>query len=408
VTQRAFASSATFIYGLCQDFQKEVLVADDLPSLATLAVTSITSSDSSLTPSASVGDVSLVLNVAHANTWSAVQTYSADIKASADGSMSIGSTSSNRPYANLHAMQIGYSGSLIAGNMYFGNSTSLFFFQAGGSISLSSGCRMTFSSGVSNATAPDVGIKRASTGVLAINDAASDSGGVSVDTGLALTAKSSTTNDRSRFLLQSAAVDNTDASRTYQVTFSVYYTSTAQEGIRLTASSSGVTVTIGNDANYKGLVINENGNDADTRIEGDTDANLVFVDASADAVGIGTATPTAGTKLDVNGAIRTTSLRVAGTSVTISSGSIAYNSSRLNIDTEAAAASDDLDTITGGTAGDIAILRSRNSARDVVVKHATGNIVLNASADFTLDTVNARLMLEFDGTVWVELARSQP
>ena len=39
------------------------------------------------------------------------------------------------------------------------------------------------------------------------------------------------------------------------------------------------------------FVVNEGGLDFDTRIEGDTDANLVFVDASADAVGIGTSSP---------------------------------------------------------------------------------------------------------------------
>lgn len=45
------------------------------------------------------------------------------------------------------------------------------------------------------------------------------------------------------------------------------------------------------------LVINEPGNDYDTRIEGDTDTNLVFVDASTDRVGIGTNAPAQ--KLDV-------------------------------------------------------------------------------------------------------------
>lgn len=48
------------------------------------------------------------------------------------------------------------------------------------------------------------------------------------------------------------------------------------------------------------VVVNENGASVDTRIEGDTDANLVFVDASTDRVGIGTATP--GFKFSVNGA----------------------------------------------------------------------------------------------------------
>ncbi len=46
-------------------------------------------------------------------------------------------------------------------------------------------------------------------------------------------------------------------------------------------------------------VFNFNGDDLDFRVEGDTDENLIFVDASADEVGIGTATP--GAKLDVRG-----------------------------------------------------------------------------------------------------------
>src|SRR3990167_6891649 len=50
------------------------------------------------------------------------------------------------------------------------------------------------------------------------------------------------------------------------------------------------------------VVINEGGADYDTRVEGDTDANLLYVDAGADKVGIGTATPAQ--KLDVAGLIK--------------------------------------------------------------------------------------------------------
>lgn len=49
-------------------------------------------------------------------------------------------------------------------------------------------------------------------------------------------------------------------------------------------------------------VFNESGADQDTRVEGDTDVNLLFIDASTDRVGIGTATP--GQKLEVNGKVR--------------------------------------------------------------------------------------------------------
>jgi hypothetical protein len=46
------------------------------------------------------------------------------------------------------------------------------------------------------------------------------------------------------------------------------------------------------------VVFNDAGADVDFRVEGDTDANLLFVDASADAVGIGTSSPSY--KLDIS------------------------------------------------------------------------------------------------------------
>jgi hypothetical protein len=48
------------------------------------------------------------------------------------------------------------------------------------------------------------------------------------------------------------------------------------------------------------VVFNDAGADVDFRVEGDTDANLLFVDASADAVGIGTSSPAY--KLDIRSA----------------------------------------------------------------------------------------------------------
>lgn len=53
------------------------------------------------------------------------------------------------------------------------------------------------------------------------------------------------------------------------------------------------------------VVVNDTGVDFDFRVEGDTDANLLFVDAGTDKVGIGTATPAE--KLEVSGNIKATS-----------------------------------------------------------------------------------------------------
>jgi hypothetical protein len=79
----------------------------------------------------------------------------------------------------------------------------------------------------------------------------------------------------------------------------------ANTGIFFPSSSSVAITTAGTEkvSVGTGLIINDGGADFDTRIEGDTDANLFFVDASTDRVGVGTNAP--GTKFDVAGIIRT-------------------------------------------------------------------------------------------------------
>lgn len=57
-----------------------------------------------------------------------------------------------------------------------------------------------------------------------------------------------------------------------------------------------------------GAVFNEQGLDTDFRIEGDTDANLFFLDASADRIGIGNNAPN--NKLDVTGTIQADGLQL--------------------------------------------------------------------------------------------------
>lgn len=155
-----------------------------------------------------------------------------------------------------------------------------------------------------------------------------------------------------------------------------------------------------------GLTVNEQGADADTRIEGDTDANLLFVDASTDRVGIGTATP--GVKLDVSGAITGTGLDINGdgairklltdasTGLTISAGVITVTQTFHRVDTEAAAVSDNLSTINGMTDGQLLILRAENAGREVVVDTA-GNITTSDGNNIALDETYKLLFLIYDG-----------
>jgi hypothetical protein len=72
----------------------------------------------------------------------------------------------------------------------------------------------------------------------------------------------------------------------------------------------------------------------------------------------------------------------------------------VTVDTESAAATDDLDTISGGHFGQIISIKAANGARDVVVKDGT-NIKL--SADFTLDNTDDLITLRYDGSVWRQI-----
>lgn len=104
------------------------------------------------------------------------------------------------------------------------------------------------------------------------------------------------------------------------------------------------------------------------------------------------------------------------TTYTIASGQIKPALRNFAVDTEAAAASDDLTHITGepATASEgfpghgLVILRAANTARTVVVKHLSAgdyNIDLHGGADFSLDDDEKRLVLMLRGLRWYEVMR---
>lgn len=95
---------------------------------------------------------------------------------------------------------------------------------------------------------------------------------------------------------------------------------------------------------------------------------------------------------------------LASSDLTIASGVVTATGSHHRIDTQSAAATDDLDTINGGVSGDILIIHAVSGVRDVVAKDGTGNLALNG--DFTMDTAQDMLMLMKIGTTWFEVSRS--
>jgi hypothetical protein len=96
----------------------------------------------------------------------------------------------------------------------------------------------------------------------------------------------------------------------------------------------------------------------------------------------------------------------AVSTLTVASGAVVATRSNHALDTEGAAATDDLDTITatGLTDGFVLVLRPANVAHVVTVKDGTGNLLLNG--DCALTATDRTLTLIFDGTNWRELARS--
>lgn len=65
-----------------------------------------------------------------------------------------------------------------------------------------------------------------------------------------------------------------------------------------------------------------------------------------------------------------------------------------------------LNTINGGTDGDLIILRTSANDKKINVVNGTGN--LNLNSDYLIDSINHTITLLYDGNVWNEIARSHP
>lgn len=91
-------------------------------------------------------------------------------------------------------------------------------------------------------------------------------------------------------------------------------------------------------------------------------------------------------------------------SLTIASGEITATRTYIAVDTESASATDDLDSISGGAAGDILIVAAADATHTVILKDGTGNLSL--AGDCSLTHTDDRITLQRTASGWVEIARS--
>lgn len=145
-------------------------------------------------------------------------------------------------------------------------------------------------------------------------------------------------------------------------------------------------------------VWNDAGADVDQRMEGDTDANLFFLDAGNDRIGIGTNTPTA--KLQVFGSIALKAPVTVTANFTVGAGDFWTISNRgaTNTATLPAASSNSGRILGFSTIQAFAV----NSATSNVVPQiggAAGTAILPA-------TDGAWAILQSDGSNWIILASS--
>ena len=94
-----------------------------------------------------------------------------------------------------------------------------------------------------------------------------------------------------------------------------------------------------------------------------------------------------------------------GSTLTIAAGEITVVESYHRVDTQGGAGTDNLDTINGGSNGDILVLRSIDSTRDVTLRDGVDNLRL--AGNFTLASVQDVItLIQREGGVWNEVSRS--
>ena len=220
-----------------------------------------------------------------------------------------------------------------------------------------------------------------------------------------------------------------DGINSHVATSGVNYTATAKDSIVTLFSTASAGNTVNGDAVVAGSDDPSNITFTTTAISGGTSANVVYDETcglrfflDADYAAAASSCSGEGTAVQGNltNAIEVTDYlvmqgvqsSVKTQELTISGGVIApeRTASRMiiDVDTQASAATDNLDTINAKdvAAGDQIILRGQSAAR-VTTLTALGNITLSAGS-FSTGAESVSIMLEYRGesSSWVELSRS--
>ena len=130
-------------------------------------------------------------------------------------------------------------------------------------------------------------------------------------------------------------------------------------------------------------------------------ANKVLV---SDGTDVSWEYPSVSTNLTINN-----NLNTQPNTATISSGAIIYSGTNIIVDTESSASTDDLENVTGAIDGDILMISSQDTGRNVVLKHNgtfPGNLLLRDSEDLVLEKVTDTVLFRSRGGSWYEAARS--
>jgi len=91
-----------------------------------------------------------------------------------------------------------------------------------------------------------------------------------------------------------------------------------------------------------------------------------------------------------------------GPELTIDSGAITTINSFHTVDVESSS-SDNLDTINGGSNGQILILKPASASRTIVIRHDEGNIITSDGSNFSMNDGNDTAVLFKDDSKWFVL-----